>query len=159
MCVYIYIVMYFPTYWSSPSTTSSSSILRACRLRFVSTLSSSLNHSFAPPSQVCPPPSTISSRSLSFSSAFRSLRCSAPRWSYGVDWRSPVSLRAQIRTASPVLERFERKIATMGMMRFILCVFVSNSVFFLTVEFCSLFVGSFFFSFFGVLLLFVILFG
>lgn len=53
-------------------------------------------------------------RSLSFSSALRTLRCSAPRWSHGVNWRSPVSLRAQSRIAAPVLERFERKIASMG---------------------------------------------
>ncbi|KAL9441613.1 hypothetical protein AB3S75_020167 [Citrus x aurantiifolia] len=53
-------------------------------------------------------------RSLSFSSALRTLRCSAPRWSHGVNWRSPVSLRAQSRIAAPVLERFERKIASMA---------------------------------------------
>lgn len=50
-------------------------------------------------------------RSLSFSSV---LRRAAPRWSYGVEWRSPVSLRAQARISGPVLEQFERKIATLG---------------------------------------------
>ncbi|KAK6154428.1 hypothetical protein DH2020_008676 [Rehmannia glutinosa] len=115
--------MYFPTYCSSPSSTSSTSILRVCRVRFASIVSSSVNRSFSSPSRTfsrnqpshaCPPPSNISCRSLSFSSAFRSIRCSAPRWSYGVGLRSPVSLRAQSRTASPVFERFERKIATMA---------------------------------------------
>ncbi|KAI8008595.1 hypothetical protein LOK49_LG07G02578 [Camellia lanceoleosa] len=53
-------------------------------------------------------------RSFSFSSAFRNLRCSVPRWSHGVDWNSPASLTAQIRTASPLIGRFERKIATMA---------------------------------------------
>ncbi|XVF70692.1 hypothetical protein PTKIN_Ptkin11bG0182800 [Pterospermum kingtungense] len=53
-------------------------------------------------------------RSLSFSSSLRSLRCSAPRWSHGVDWRSPASLRAQARIAAPVMERFHRRIATIA---------------------------------------------
>ncbi|KAK4420771.1 Aconitate hydratase 3, mitochondrial [Sesamum alatum] len=104
--------MYFPSYCSSSST--SSSILRACGVRFASTLSSSVNRSFSSPCRASTPACSISCRSVSFSPAFRSVRCSAPRWSYGVDWRSPVSLRAQIRSASPVLERFERKIATMA---------------------------------------------
>ncbi|KAJ0103108.1 hypothetical protein Patl1_04180 [Pistacia atlantica] len=50
-------------------------------------------------------------RSLSFSSV---LRCAAPRWSHGVDWRSPVSLRAQARITGPVPEQFERRIATLA---------------------------------------------
>ncbi|EOY12336.1 Aconitase 3 [Theobroma cacao] len=53
-------------------------------------------------------------RSLSFSSSLRSLRCSSPRWSHGVDWNSPGSLRAQVRIAVPVMERFRRRIATIG---------------------------------------------
>ncbi|KAG8365085.1 hypothetical protein BUALT_Bualt18G0067500 [Buddleja alternifolia] len=123
--------MYLPTHCSSSSASSSSSsiLIRACRIRFAnsSSSSSSVNRSFSlPPSRTfaknttsfaCSPPSTVISHwSLNFASAFRSIRCSAPRWSHGgVDWRSPVSLRAQIRTtASPVLQRFERKIATMA---------------------------------------------
>nr|WMP39834.1 aconitate hydratase [Solanum melongena] len=49
--------------------------------------------------------------SLGFSSTFRS-----PRWSYGVDWKSPISLKAQIRTAAvtPVLNNFHRKLTTMA---------------------------------------------
>lgn len=49
--------------------------------------------------------------SLSFSSTFRSLR-----WRYGVDWKSPISLTSQIRTAAvtPVLNNFRRKLTTMG---------------------------------------------
>ncbi|XP_010433420.1 PREDICTED: aconitate hydratase 3, mitochondrial [Camelina sativa] len=54
-------------------------------------------------------------RSKSFSSALRSFRvCSAStRWSHGGSWRSPVSLRAQSRNSAPVMEKFERKYATM----------------------------------------------
>ncbi|KAL8462530.1 hypothetical protein ACS0TY_033532 [Phlomoides rotata] len=111
--------MYISTYCAS-SSKSSPSILRACRVRSTPSLSS---HSFSPPSlpfvknpasHACTPPSNVTYRSLTFSSAFRSVSCSAPRWSHRVDWRSPVSLRAQIRSASPVLERFDRKIATMA---------------------------------------------
>ncbi|KAF5746069.1 aconitate hydratase cytoplasmic [Tripterygium wilfordii] len=96
------------------ASTSASSVLRASRARFSSSLSSSLSLR----STVYPPlnlsPSITSHRSLSFSSAFRSLRCSVPRWSHGVDWRSPVSLRSQIRAVAPVIEQFQRKIATMA---------------------------------------------
>ncbi|KAL2247627.1 UNVERIFIED_CONTAM: Aconitate hydratase 3, mitochondrial [Sesamum indicum] len=101
--------MYFPSCCSSSST--SSSVLRACRVRFASTLSSSVTRSFSSPCRASPRTCSGSCRSVCLSPAFR---CSAPRWSYGVDWRSPVRVRAQIRSASPVLERFERKIATMA---------------------------------------------
>ncbi|KAL6544479.1 Acyl CoA oxidase [Orobanche minor] len=106
--------MYFPTYCSPSSTASSSSIIRACTVRFATTISSSVNHSFPRPFPRNSCPSNTSYRSLSLSSAFRPIRCSASRWSHGVDRRHSVSVRAQIRTASPVLERFERKIATMA---------------------------------------------
>ncbi|GER54890.1 aconitate hydratase family protein [Striga asiatica] len=109
--------MYVPT-CCSPSPTSSSSIFRACRVRFASTVPSfSIDHSFSrPPRSLARNlvPSNFSYRSRSFSSALGSLRCSASRWSHGVGWRSPFSLRAQTTTVSPVLERFERKIATMA---------------------------------------------
>ncbi|KAF7815832.1 aconitate hydratase, cytoplasmic [Senna tora] len=51
-----------------------------------------------------------------FSSALRSLRCSLPPWSHGVDWRSPLSLRVQARitAARQIAERFQREIATMA---------------------------------------------
>ncbi|OMO72291.1 Aconitase A/isopropylmalate dehydratase small subunit, swivel [Corchorus olitorius] len=52
-------------------------------------------------------------RSLS-TAAFRSFHGSVPRWSHRLDWRSPVSLRAQIRTVSPAIERLERKFSTMA---------------------------------------------
>ncbi|XP_075499796.1 putative aconitate hydratase, cytoplasmic [Primulina tabacum] len=85
-----------------PQSSSSSLILRA--FRFASSVSSRAH--------LCSPVSYR--RSLSFSSALGSRRCSVPIWSRGVGSRSPVSLRAQIRASSPVLERFERKIATMA---------------------------------------------
>lgn len=90
--------MYLSTYYALPST-SSSSIFRDCTVRVASTAA----HSLTPPSRTfsrCPPPSTASYQSL--------------RWSRGADWQSPVSLRAHIRTVSPVLHR---KITTMGMIR------------------------------------------
>uniref|UniRef100_A0A5B7BK45 Aconitate hydratase n=1 Tax=Davidia involucrata TaxID=16924 RepID=A0A5B7BK45_DAVIN len=109
-------------YIATPS--SSSALLRVSRVRFSSSLPSfssslfrtSISSSLSRPSVSFPQSSasTISNRSLSFSFAFRSLRSSVPRWSHGVDWRSPVSLKAQIRTAAPVIERFERKISTMA---------------------------------------------
>ncbi|KAJ7948154.1 Aconitate hydratase [Quillaja saponaria] len=92
------------------ASSSASSLLRATRARlFSSSLSRTLG---SPPTN--PSPSFTSYRSLSYSSALRSFRSSVPRWSHGVNWRSPVSLRAQIRAVAPVIERFERKIATMA---------------------------------------------
>ncbi|CAI9784202.1 unnamed protein product [Fraxinus pennsylvanica] len=115
--------MYLSTYCSL------SSILRACRIRAASAPSfSSAVASKASAKQdsvrFCSL-SNIGFRTRSFSS---SLRSSALRWSHGVDWRSPVSLRAQTRTASPVLERLERKNASMGMIRFVLFCFVSCTI-------------------------------
>ncbi|KAD4178874.1 hypothetical protein E3N88_27465 [Mikania micrantha] len=49
-------------------------------------------------------------RSISTLPAFRS----ASRWSHGVDWRSSRTLRAQIGTAAPVVQQFQRKIASMA---------------------------------------------
>ncbi|KAK9268939.1 hypothetical protein L1049_000705 [Liquidambar formosana] len=103
--------------YTATSSSSTSALLRASRVRFSSSSLSRIYASYSPslsrPLQSSP--SLINQhRSLSFSSAFRSLRCSAPRWSHGVAWRSPVSLKAQIRTAAPVIERFERRISTMA---------------------------------------------
>ncbi|KAL4620144.1 hypothetical protein ACB092_06G132400 [Castanea dentata] len=95
---------------SSSSSSTLSSILRARPRLFAS--SPYLSRTFASPSS--PPPPVSGYRSLSFSSAVRSLRCSVPRWSHGVDWRSPISLRSQIRAVAPVIEQFQRKIATMA---------------------------------------------
>ncbi|OVA03373.1 Aconitase A/isopropylmalate dehydratase small subunit [Macleaya cordata] len=101
----------------------SAPLVRASRFRFSSSISSysSISRTLAASSHssVSPPsPSSSSSltgyRSLSFCTGLRSLRSSAPLWSHGYNWRSPVSLRAQIRAAAPVLERFQRKIATMA---------------------------------------------
>ncbi|KAI3891410.1 hypothetical protein MKW92_013345 [Papaver armeniacum] len=93
----------------------------AARFRFSSTSASYLCRSLAGSSShstISSPssPSLTSSRSLSFATAIRSFRSSNPRWSHGYDWRSPVSLRAQIRTAAPLLERFQRKMTTMGLL-------------------------------------------
>ncbi|XP_047323621.1 aconitate hydratase, cytoplasmic-like [Impatiens glandulifera] len=51
-------------------------------------------------------------RSFTFSSARRHVRCLSPRWSHGVDSRSPMSLTSQIRGTALASARFERMIAT-----------------------------------------------
>ncbi|XP_031270938.1 aconitate hydratase 3, mitochondrial-like [Pistacia vera] len=94
------------------ASTSASSLLRASRSRLISSLSSFKTSSSLPPK--VSPSSFVAQRSLSFSSAGRSLRCSVPRWSHGVDWRSPLSLRAQIRAVAPIIDRLERTFATMA---------------------------------------------
>ncbi|XP_043691053.1 aconitate hydratase, cytoplasmic [Telopea speciosissima] len=97
------------------SASSSAALLRASRVRFSSSLSlPSISRTLTSPLPHPSSPSLLKARSLCFSTAFRSIRTSVPRWSHGVDWRSPDSLRAQIRTAAPVIERFQRKIATMA---------------------------------------------
>ncbi|PON68728.1 Aconitase/Iron-responsive element-binding protein [Parasponia andersonii] len=90
-------------------TASASSLLRASRATRL--LSPSLSRPFAASS---PSSSTTAYRSLSFASAVRSVRCSVPRWSHGVHWNSPYSFRSQIRAVAPVIEQFQRKIATMA---------------------------------------------
>ncbi|KAG2717007.1 hypothetical protein I3760_03G154000 [Carya illinoinensis] len=107
-------------YKTVSSSSSASSILRAAaassssyhRARFFSpSLSRSFVASSSPPKHS---PSLPAYRSLNFSSAVRSVRFSPPRWSHGVDWRSPISLRSHVRAVAPVIERFHRKIATMA---------------------------------------------
>ncbi|KAG5545555.1 hypothetical protein RHGRI_017906 [Rhododendron griersonianum] len=83
-----------------------------------SRLSSSPSTSLSAAASSSPPLSSSPSvanqcRSFSFSSAYRQLRSSVPRWSHGVDWKSPASLASQIRTPASV-NLFERKIATMA---------------------------------------------
>ncbi|KAL6954666.1 aconitate hydratase [Sarracenia purpurea var. burkii] len=102
---------------TSSSSSSSFSLLRAARDRFSSSRSGiSVPFSLSRPSLSSPrsSPSWITYRSLSFSNSLRSLRISVPRWSHGVNWRSPISARAQIRTGGAVIEKFERKISTMA---------------------------------------------
>ncbi|KAK9284321.1 hypothetical protein L1049_023492 [Liquidambar formosana] len=99
------------------SSSSSSALLRASRALYSSSSISRFALSRTSPQSSSPSLSNLQHqhRSVSsVSSAFRSLRTSVPRWSHGVDWRSPASLRAQIRTVAPVFERFERRIATMA---------------------------------------------
>lgn len=107
------VVMYITS-----ASASASSLLRASRARLCGSLSSA-SRTLAAQSPRTPSPSADQCRSLSFSSAVRSLRCSVPRWSHGVEWRSPASLRPQIRAVAPVIERLQRKFATMG--NFTLC--------------------------------------
>ncbi|KAI6697513.1 hypothetical protein NL676_017632 [Syzygium grande] len=100
-------------YITSASATASS-LLRASRARLCGPFASaSASRTLAAPSPR-PAPLADRCRSLSFYSAVRSLRGSVPRWSHGVDWRSPLSLRPQIRAVAPVIERLQRKFATMA---------------------------------------------
>lgn len=108
---------------AATSSLSSSSIssLRAVRHRFASTLSlsPSTNSSYSPTSRIFSAARSQPISGYRFSPGFRSICSSSSRWSHGVDWRSPVSLRAQIATATPTpLERFQRRIATMGTISF-----------------------------------------
>jgi aconitate hydratase len=93
----------------------SSTLLRLCTASFppsVSRITDSSASSFARATALF---GQQKQRTLSFSSALRSLTSySAPRWSHGVNWRSPLSLRAQSRTATPGLKRLERKLSTLG---------------------------------------------
>ncbi|GAV72916.1 Aconitase domain-containing protein/Aconitase_C domain-containing protein [Cephalotus follicularis] len=104
------------------SSSSSSPLLKVSRARFASTsisriqslpspVSRSRTASASPCSQSTVSFWNMKSRSLSFASA---LRCSAPPspWSHSVDWRWPTTLRAQARISAPVMERFQRNIAT-----------------------------------------------
>ncbi|KAK4286266.1 hypothetical protein QN277_002845 [Acacia crassicarpa] len=92
-----------------PSSSSASTLLRAARTKLLSpSFSRTLPH---PPAR---PPPLPGHRSLSSFSTPRSFRGFAPRWSHGVDWRSPLSLRAQIRAVAPMIEQFQRKIASMA---------------------------------------------
>ncbi|KAG4961093.1 hypothetical protein AAZX31_13G290900 [Glycine max] len=81
-----------------------SSILRASRSKLSSSSSASLSRTLA---RSAPRRSPGSS-----SAATRSFGSAVPRWSHGVDWRSPLGLRPQIRAAAPLIERFHRRIAT-----------------------------------------------
>ncbi|KAF7112218.1 hypothetical protein RHSIM_RhsimUnG0250200 [Rhododendron simsii] len=95
----------------SPTTSSASlSLLRAARLGFSSSLSRATTAASLVSSSHSSSSSLIKYRSLSSFPSFRSVR----PWSHGGDWRSPLSLRAQIRSAAPVIERFQRKVATMA---------------------------------------------
>ncbi|CAM8989050.1 unnamed protein product [Rhodiola kirilowii] len=91
------------------ASSSSAALIRATRLLYSTTSKPSIYRSSTHPS-------LNQARLLSFSSspASRSLRAAVPRWSHGVDRCSPVSLRAQIRTSSPLIERLERRFSTMA---------------------------------------------
>uniref|UniRef100_A0A7N0TF92 Aconitate hydratase n=1 Tax=Kalanchoe fedtschenkoi TaxID=63787 RepID=A0A7N0TF92_KALFE len=97
------------------TSSSSSALLRATRALYSTTSLASrppiYRSSFTPPAAA---PSLNQSRLLSFSSSSRSLAPALPRWSHGVAWRSPVSLRAQIRTTAPLIERLEHRFSTMA---------------------------------------------
>ncbi|KAI3769699.1 hypothetical protein L6452_00810 [Arctium lappa] len=93
----------------------SSALLRRASSRSSATrkLYSSLSGNKSPPPS--PSPSPLASRSRSHATASAGFRSLRSPWSHGVDWKSPASLSSQIRTtASPVLDRFHRSLATIA---------------------------------------------
>ncbi|XP_021822858.1 aconitate hydratase, cytoplasmic [Prunus avium] len=95
------------------ASSSASSLLRASRARLFSSSSSSspISRTFAGSPLRPSHHHFASQRFLSSSSAVRSFS----RWSHGgVHWRSPYALRSQIRAVAPVIEQFQRKIASMA---------------------------------------------
>ncbi|GMI83441.1 aconitase 3 [Hibiscus trionum] len=91
------------------SSSASSSLLRAASSHSRTRIFHSSFRNLSPTS-----PSLVDHQRSLASAAVRSFRCSVPRWSHRLDWSSPLSLRAQIRAVTPVIERFERKFATMA---------------------------------------------
>lgn len=88
----------------------SSTLLRRASRSSATRLHSSLSGKSSSPS-----PSPVASQSRSHTTASAAFRSVRSRWSHGVDWKSPASLSSQIRTtASPVLDRFHRSLATMA---------------------------------------------
>lgn len=57
-------------------------------------------------------PSPVRSPAFTSSAAANAARSTVNRWSHGVLWRSPFSLRPQIRAVAPFIEQYHRKIAT-----------------------------------------------
>lgn len=95
------------------SPSKSYALLRASRIRISSSPSLfSLFRSLSPPLQSSP--SLNNYRFLRFSSSIRSLGCSVPQWSHIVHSKPPVSLRAQVRISSAVINRLPRRFSTMG---------------------------------------------
>ncbi|MBA0624557.1 hypothetical protein Godav_009900, partial [Gossypium davidsonii] len=91
------------------SSSASSSLLRAASLYSRTRFFHSSFRNLSPSS-----PSLLNHQRSLASVPVRSFHCSVPRWSHRLDWRSPFSLRAQIRAVNPVIERLERKFSTMA---------------------------------------------
>ncbi|KAG4148815.1 hypothetical protein ERO13_D05G307600v2 [Gossypium hirsutum] len=91
------------------SSSASSSLLRAASLYSRTRFFHSSFRNLSPSS-----PSLLDHQRSLASAAVRSFHCSVPRWSHRLHWRSPFSLRAQIRAVNPVIERLERKFSTMA---------------------------------------------
>uniref|UniRef100_A0A7N0TIU7 Aconitate hydratase n=1 Tax=Kalanchoe fedtschenkoi TaxID=63787 RepID=A0A7N0TIU7_KALFE len=87
------------------TASSSSAVIRATRALYSTTYLASRPSIYR--SSFVPPTAANQSRLLSFSAA-------VPRWSHRAAWRSPASLRADIRTAAPLIERLERAFSTMA---------------------------------------------
>ncbi|MBA0613397.1 hypothetical protein Godav_013838 [Gossypium davidsonii] len=93
----------------STSSSAASSFLRAAssytRSRFFPSSLRNLNPASS---------SALNNQRSTASVVVRSFHSSASRWCHRLDWRSPFSLRAQIRALNPVIERFQKQFATMA---------------------------------------------
>ncbi|MBA0556348.1 hypothetical protein Golob_026456, partial [Gossypium lobatum] len=93
----------------STSSSAASSFLRAAssytRTRFFPSSLRNLNPASS---------SALNNQRSTASVVVRSFHSSASRWCHRLDWRSPFSLRAQIRALNPVIERFQKQFATMA---------------------------------------------
>ncbi|KAB2090379.1 hypothetical protein ES319_A03G119900v1 [Gossypium barbadense] len=91
------------------SSSAASSFLRATssytRTRFFPSSLRNLNPASS---------SALNNQRSTASVVVRSFHSSASRWCHRLDWRSPLSLRAQIRAFNPVTERFQKQFATMA---------------------------------------------
>lgn len=67
--------------------------------------------------------------------------CAGGLYRFNSDWRSPLSLRAQIRSSAAVIERFERKIATMGRIWVLSVLLVRSFLFCFVFSPCMVFFG------------------
>ncbi|EXB83385.1 Aconitate hydratase [Morus notabilis] len=108
------------------SYSSASSLLRASRASRL--FSSSLSRPFA---RSLPKPYSPSSFSSSSVAAYRSLSSavrSVPRWSHGVHWNSPYTLRSQIRAVAPVIQQFQRKIASMDRLPYSIRILIESAI-------------------------------
>ncbi|CAJ1956316.1 unnamed protein product [Sphenostylis stenocarpa] len=93
------------SHYTKVNTDTTTSLLRASRSKLASSTSASVSRTFS---------RSVPRGSPGSSPAVRSFGSAVPRWSHGVDWRSPLGLRPQIRAVAPLIERFHRRIATSG---------------------------------------------
>ncbi|MBA0765677.1 hypothetical protein Gotri_014836 [Gossypium trilobum] len=107
----------------STSSSAASSFLRAAssytRSRFFPSSLRNLNPASS---------SALNNQRSTASVVVRSFHSSASRWCHRLDWRSPFSLRAQIRALNPVIERFQKQFATMDKLPYSIRILLESAV-------------------------------